>query len=185
MRSFLANLINCFASLRATWRYLLARRAKSKLVWQKTEHAYPGHEAIGDHLPAFADAIVNCGFVSRADLATAQQSMPPGADLGEYLFANGLISDEDFCSATSISTGIPTAHFDAAAVKRGVRCSLPAHLERNFGIVPVELRAGRLTIAGRQAPNPEALATIKSFTALAVDFQLTTRQNYAELQRLL
>ena len=185
MRSFLANLINCFASLRATWRYLLARRAKHKLVWQKTEHAYPGHEAMGDHLPAFAEAIVNCGFVSRDDLATAQQTMPPDADLGEYLFANGLITDEDFCSATSLSTGIPTARIDAAAVRKGVRWSLPAHLERKFGIVPVELRAGRLTITGRRVPSSAALAKIKSFTALAVDFQLTTRQNYAELQKLL
>jgi adsorption protein B len=35
LRTFLANLINCFASVRATWRYFLAKRDRRKLVWQK------------------------------------------------------------------------------------------------------------------------------------------------------
>ena len=32
LRTFLANLINCFASVRATWRYFLAKRDRRKLV---------------------------------------------------------------------------------------------------------------------------------------------------------
>jgi adsorption protein B len=104
MRSFLANLINCFASLRAVYRYRDARRSKLKLVWQKTEHAYPGHDTLAEHHRDFAEVIVSCGLIAQEDLAAAQQTKPPETDLAEYLWANGFISDEDLWRAVSIRT---------------------------------------------------------------------------------
>jgi adsorption protein B len=186
MRSFHANLLNCFASLRATWRYFLAKRDKQKLVWQKTEHAYPTHATLAEHRRDFDEIIVHCGFISPEDLAQAKRNMPAdtesGAKVGAYLFAQGLISDEDLCCAISLFSGVPAGRFEAGAVKTGVRRTLPAHLTQRFGIVPVDLRAGRLIIAGSQVPPPGALETIKGFTLLAVDFQLITQQNYSELR---
>jgi adsorption protein B len=186
LRSFHANLVNCFASLRATWRYFLAKRDKQKLVWQKTEHAYPTHATLTEHHRDFDQIIVHCGFISQRDLADARGKMPEGANsgskLGEYLFAQGLISDDDLCRALSLFSGMPAGRFDASAVKTGVRRSLPAHLAQRFGIVPVDMQEGRLIIAGSQVPAPGALETIKGFTLLAVDFQLITQQNHAELK---
>jgi adsorption protein B len=185
LRSFLANLINCFASLRATWRYFLAKHDKRKLVWQKTEHAYPAHAALAEHRRNFEEILVNCGFLSKAELTAAKKHLRAPADLGEYLLEKGWLSDEDLCRALSLFSGTPMGRFDARTVKKGIRWSLPAHIARRFNIVPVDLRAGRLVIAGRQVLSPEQLATIKSFTSLAVDFQLTTQRNYAELRKLL
>jgi adsorption protein B len=193
MRSFHANLLNCFASLRATWRYFLAKRDKQKLVWQKTEHAYPTHSTLAEHRRDFDEILVNRGFLAQADLADAKRVMAqvtnldvnPEAKLGEYLLARGLISDEDLCSAISLFSGFPAAHFDANAVRKGVRRTLPAKLARRFGIVPVDVQAGRLIIAGSRIPAPGALETITGFTSLAVDFQLITRRNHAELDGLL
>ena len=185
MRSFLANLINCFASLRATWRYFHCRRSKRKLVWLKTEHAYPTHSNLAEHRRDFDEIVINCGFVSRQRLAEAKQSLPAESDLGEHLLAQGLISDENLCRALSLFTGVPVGAFNASAVKKGVRRSLPAHVTRRFNIVPVEIRAGHLVVAGRHVPTQDALDTIRTFTSLAVDFQLTTQENYSELQKLL
>jgi adsorption protein B len=185
LRSFLANLINCFASLRATWRYFKARRSKLKLVWLKTEHAYPIHSNLAEHRRDFCEIVINCGFVSRETLMAAKQSLPAGSDLGEYLLGQSLISDENLCRALSLFTGVPIGRFDASAVKKGVRRTLPAHVTRRFGIVPVDIRAGRLIVAGRQVPTPDELEAIKTFTSLAVDFQLTTQENYFELQKQL
>jgi adsorption protein B len=185
MRSFHANLLNCFASLRATWRYFLAKRDKQKLVWQKTEHAYPEHATLAEHRRDFDEIMVHCGFISQEDLAIAKQNVPGDVKLGEYLFAQGLISDEDLCRAISLFSGVPIGRFEASAVKKGVSRSLPAHLTQRFGIVPVDLQAGRLTIAGSRVPPREALETIRGFTSLAVDFHLTTQQNYTELEKLL
>lgn len=185
LRSFLANLINCFASLRATWRYFHAKRDKRKLVWQKTEHAYPTHSGLAEHRRDFDEILVNQGFISHEDLAFAKQEMPVNAALGEYLFNQGMISDEDLCRALSLFTGAPMGRFAAENVKKGVRWSLPAHIARRLDIVPVALQGGRLVVAGRQGLSPEQLETIKGFTSLAVDFHLTTQQNFAELQKLL
>jgi adsorption protein B len=184
LRSFLANLINCFASLRATWRYFHAKREKEKLVWQKTEHAYPAHSALAEHRRDFKEILVDSGFISKEELSAAIERIPSDANLGQYLFVRGLLSDEDLCRALSLFTGAPIARFDAQNVKKGVRWSLPRHIVRQFEVLPVGLRDGRLLLAGRQVPSQEQLETIRSFTSLAVDFHLTTHQNFAELQEL-
>jgi adsorption protein B len=182
MRSFHANLLNCFASVRATWRYFLAKRDKRQLVWQKTEHAYPTHATLAEHRRDFDEIMVHCGFIAQEDLSEARRSMPEHAELGEYLFAQGMISDEDLCRAISLSSGVPIGCVAAASVKKGVSRTLPAHLAQRFSMIPVDIQAGHLIVAGSQAPAPGALETIKSFTLLAVDFQLVTQQNYSELK---
>ena len=185
LRSFLANLINCFASLRATWRYFAAKRDKRQLVWQKTEHAYPAHAALALQRRDFKEILVDSGFISKEALAAAIQRIPSDANLGQYLFVRGLLSDEDLCRALSLFTGAAIGQFDPGSVKKGVRWSLPAHITRQFEVVPVAIRDGRLLIAGRQVPSNEQLETIKSFTSLAVEFRLTTQQNFQQLQGLL
>jgi hypothetical protein len=108
--------------------------------------------------------------------------LPEDANLGDYLFAQGLISDEDLCCAISLFSGLPIGRFPAGGVKRGVSRTLPAHLAQRFSLIPVDMQAGHLIVAGSQAPAPGTLEAIKSFTLLAVDFQLITQQNYSELR---
>jgi len=185
LRSFHGNLLNCFASLRALWRFFIAKREKRKLVWQKTEHAYPANSALAEHRRSFDEIIVHCGFLSEEELATVKKRMPDDANLGEYLFTRGLISDDDLCRAISLFSGLPEGRFDARGVKRGVRWSLPARVADEFDIVPVDLKAGRLIVAGQRVPAPDVLETIRGLTSLTVDFQLTTQHNLSELRKLL
>jgi hypothetical protein len=111
--------------------------------------------------------------------------MPASASTGEYLLELGLLSDENLCRALSLFTGTPMGRFDAKKIKQSVRRSLPAHVIRRFDIVPVDLRDGCLVLAGRQILSSEQLEAIKDFTLLAIDFQLTTRKNFSELQKSL
>jgi adsorption protein B len=185
LRSFHGNLLNCLASLRALWRFFIAKRDRHKLVWQKTEHAYPTNSALAEHRRTFDEIIVHCGFISAPELAAVKQRAPADADLGEYLFTRGLISDEDFCRALSLFSGLPEGRFDAKRIKKGVRRSLPARVTDELDIVPVDLKAGRLVVAGRRVPAPAELEMIRGLTSVAVDFQLTTRHNLAELRKLL
>jgi adsorption protein B len=185
LRTFLANLINCFASVRATWRYFLAKRDRRKLVWQKTEHAYPQHSSLAEHRLDFKQLLVDYRFITKEELSAALPRLPADENLGVFLLAEGLLSDEDLCRALSLFTGAPMARVEPKLVKKGVCRSLPARIAQQFQIVPVAIRDGRLLIAGREAPSPEQLEAIKSFTSLAIDFQLTTHQNFAELQQLL
>ena len=185
VRSFLANLINCFAAVQATHCYFAAKCGKQKLIWQKTDHAYPTHAKLGEHQPDFDEILVNCGFIAKEELAAAKRNMPADAKIGDYLFEQALISDEDLCRARSLFSGLPMCRFDAHRVKKGIRWSLPVHVTRRLQVIPVDVRNGRLIVASRQAPSADALAAIKACTSLGVDFQLTTQQNYFELQKLL
>jgi hypothetical protein len=63
--------------------------------------------------------------------------------------------------------------------------SLPAHLEKRLGVVPVRVHGGKLLIAGQKVLSAGALEELQSFTSLPVEFQLVTRRNYEELQKLL
>jgi bacteriophage N4 adsorption protein B len=185
LRTFLGNLINCCASLGAIFRYVRARFDGSTLIWLKTEHAYPLHEALAGQRRDFAEVLLASGFVSKEQLALAGAAMPEGADLAEYLLTNNLISEDDLCRALSLQAGIPSARIEVKKVRRRVARSLPAHLEKRMGMVAVAIFSGRLVVAGHRIPSTEMLEELKSFTLLPVDFQLVTQTTYAELRKLL
>jgi len=185
LRSFHGNLINCSATLRALWRYAHARWQGNTLVWLKTEHAYPTHDALAQHRGKLTDVLVSCGFVSQQKLMLALAGLPPDANLAEHLRASGVVSDDDLCKALSLHTGVPSLKIDARKVKAFIARSLPAHLEKRHGVVPVRVHAGKLLVAGQNVLSPDALEELQGFTSLPIEFQLVTRRNYEELQKLL
>ncbi len=185
LRSFHANLINAFAALRAMWRYAHARREKRVLVWQKTEHHYPTGDTLAQPRREFDEVLISGGFITPEKLAQLRAGMPPDTDLVEFVLAKKILSDTDLCRAVSLQTGVPLARIDVRKVKQKVARSLPTHVEKRHGIVPVDIQAGRLVVAGLRVPSAEAMEEIRSFTFLKVDFQLVTQQNYLELRQLL
>ncbi|HEY3454106.1 MAG TPA: glycosyl transferase family protein [Bryobacteraceae bacterium] len=185
LRAFHGNLINCSATLRALWRYVYNRWHGHTHAWLKTDHAYPAHEALAQHRGELTDVLVSCGFVSHQKLSLALAGLPSGENLAEYLRASGVVSDDDVCKALSLHTGIPSLKVDARKVKALVARSLPAHLEKRHGIVPVRVHGGKLLVAGRNVPSSDALEELQSFTSLPIEFQLVTQRNYEELQKLL
>ncbi len=185
VRSLHANFVNCFASLGAMWRYAVARAHRRPLVWLKTEHAYPSRDALLLHRRELADVLVRSGYISEERLQGAQAQMSPGADLGDFLLTNRIISDDDLCNAISLQSGVPAGRIDPRSVKPRVMRTLPAHVERRFGVLPFNVQSGRLLVAGSRVPSSSAFEEMKSFTRLPVDFQLVTRRNYEELRQLL
>ena len=185
LRSFHGNLVNCSATLRALWRYVHAKWQGRALVWLKTEHAYPTRDALAQQRRELTDVLVGCGFISEQKLTLAMAGMPAGADLPEYLRSNGAISDDDLCKALSLHSGVPSLRVDARKVKALVARSLPVHLERRLGVVPVRVHSGKLLVAGQRVLSSEALEELQGFTSLGVEFQLVTQRNYEELRKLL
>lgn len=185
LRSFHANLINAFAALRAMWRYAHAKRDKRVLVWQKTEHHYPTGNISAQPCREFEEVLVTGGFLTAEELAQLRAEIPPEIDLVELFLARKILSDNDLCRAISLQTGMPLARIDVRKVKQKVARSLPTHVGKRHGIVPVDIQAGHLVVAGQRVPSREAMDEIKSFTFLKVDFQLVTQQNYLELRQLL
>jgi len=185
LRVFHGNLINCLASFGALAQYADSRLHRRPLVWLKTEHAYPARDALLAHKRDLAEVLAASGYLGGEQLMAAQRDVPEGADLGTFLLEQNLISEEDLCKAVSLQAGVPAVPIDAREVKRRVARSLPAHVEKRYGVVPCDLRAGRLIVVGARVPPPECFEELKQFTRLPVEFQLVTPKNYEELRALL
>ncbi len=185
LRCFHGNFINCCASFGAIGRYLHAKLHGRPLVWLKTEHDYPGREALVMHRRTLGDVLVSSGYVSEEKLLEVQAQMPPEADLADFLLANSIISDADLCKAISLQSGVPSALIDPRRVKQQVARTLPAHIGQRFGVVPYRVHSGRLHVACSRVPSSEVLEELRNFSRLPVEFQLVTKQNYDELRALL
>jgi adsorption protein B len=182
LRCFHGNFLNCCASFGAIWVYLRARRARAPLAWLKTEHAYPSREALLLQRRELDDVLVGHGYISQDRLTEARKSMPEDTDLAEHLVAAGALTDQELLSALSLQSGVPLVQVDHRKVKPRVTRSLPAHVEKRFGVVPFGVDSGRLLVATQRVPAPEALHEIKSYTRLLVEPQLVTKENYEALR---
>ncbi len=185
LRVFHANLINCCASVRALWRYGKARMLHRPLVWLKTEHAYPTRDLLEGHRRELPDVLVACGFISETALTAIKAQTADEAEMADYLLSRRLISEDDLCHAISLQSGVPSTQIDVHRVKRHVVRSLPAHIEKRFGVVPFRVEAGRMLVAGTRVPPSTLFEELKSFTRLRIDFQLVTEGNYRQLRSLL
>ena len=184
LRVIHGNLINCFASLRALWRYARARRGGRAHVWLKTEHAYPNRDALVQQRGELSEVMVQSRIVNLEQLAQARALFANGGDLGDLLLILGMVSEEDLCRARSLHAGVISGRIDAKHVKPRVLRSLPRHLTKRYGVLPVGVHAGRLLVAGARILEPAHLADLRQFTTLPVDFQLVTKSNFDELARL-
>ncbi len=184
LRAFYGNFVNSSASLTAMWHFANARLHGRPLAWVKTEHAYPTREALQPHRRELAEVLVASGCISQELLSMAQAGVSAEADLADFLLRKGVVSDEDLCDALSLQCGLPSARIDARTVNTGIVRSLPAHVQKRFGIVPFRVHGGRLYVAGTRPPHSNALEELRSFTRLPVEFQLVTHSNYEELQGL-
>ena len=184
LRSFAGNLINCVASIRAIFRYIEARRQGRKHAWLKTEHAYPTSAALVQQRGELSEVLIKGRLLSETTLSGVKALMAPGQDLGEVLLMKGLVSEEELCRCQSLHSGVMSGHVEMAAVRPSVVRSLPNHLTRRFGVLPVAVHHGRLLVAVATVPPADAFEEMKNFTGLAIDFQLVTRSNFNELSKL-
>jgi len=185
LRVFHANLINCCASVRALWRYGKARLLHQPLVWLKTEHAYPTRDLLEEHRRELSDVLVASGYVSDEALSEVKAQAANDVEMADLLLSNGIVSEEDLCHAISLQSGVRSTQIDVRRVKRQVVRSLPAHIEKRFGVVPFRVEAGRMLVAGTRVPPSTLFEELKSFTRLRIDFQLVTPGNYKQLRSLL
>ena len=185
LRCFHANLINCTAGLCAMRDFFHAHLRNRAPAWRKTEHAYPNRELLHAHRRELVEVLIGCGFVSEDQMARARQELAAGSTLDLLLLANGLVNEEELCRAMSMQSGLAAARVDAGKVKAQLMRNLPAHIEKRYGLLPFDVKAGRLLVASASVPPESALDEVRNITELPVDFQLVTQSTYAKLRELL
>ncbi len=186
LRSFHANLINCCAGVQALHSYFSARRQRRALTWQKTDHAYPAHNALHGHRRELVDVLVGHGYVSEDQLAEARLEMDSSESrLNLLLLSRGLISEEQLCKALSLHSGLPSATVDAERANTQIVRGLPTLVEKRYGVLPFDIRSGKLLLASAGVPSLDTIEGIKKFTELPVEFRLVTQSTYQKLRDLL
>ncbi len=184
MRTFHGNLINCFASMRALWRYSRARRDGKAHVWLKTEHAYPNRDALTQQRAELSEVLISTRTITKEQLEYVQDLISDKSQLGDLLLMMGLVTEEELCRAYSLHAGVMSGHVSVEEVKPGIVRSLPRHVTKRLGVLPVSIREGRLLVAGSVVPQPGLQDELRKFTTLPVDFQLVTKSNFDQIARL-
>jgi hypothetical protein len=110
VRAFYESIINGITTLRAIRIYVAARVEGRPLAWLKTEHSYPNRAALESSWKGLEEVLVGSGYIAAETLSMAQRLKGPDADLGHFLLANGLLSEEQhYCEAASLCSGLASA----------------------------------------------------------------------------
>jgi bacteriophage N4 adsorption protein B len=181
VRALFANGINCSATIRAVFRYTKARLRNEPLVWLKTSHSYPSIAALAEHRRKLGEILVGSAYVDQADMERALATQPAGVRIGEHLIALRLLTEEELYEALSLQQGLPLGA--PAHVARRVARSLPAHVLRQWRILPFQVASGRMYVAAPEIPTEELHATLRNYTSLEIRFHLVTPSAFRELEK--
>jgi hypothetical protein len=131
------------------------------------------------------EVLVQCGHLSSDRAENLAERFRGDEELAEHLLESGALSEDELCKVLSLQSGLASAQVDCRKVTRRIARSLPAHIEKKFGLVPFELESGRLLLAAARIPPVNALEEIRNHTPLELELHLITRNNYQELRRVL
>ncbi len=156
-------------------------------VWLKTEHSYPNPAAWEASWKSLDEVLVGSGYLAGETLAMAYRLKAEDADMGTFLVANGLLSEEDYCEAASLCSGAAARPFyvDPALVNPRAARSMPIRLQSKCRITPILIGAWQLYLATPRAPSADVMAELQRHTRLQVQFRLVTPSNYAEIRSVL
>jgi bacteriophage N4 adsorption protein B len=187
LRVLLGNWINCFATVMAYGRYFSAVLRGRPLVWLKTEHAYPNRAALAENapekIPRLGEVLVGCQYIDSKDLEWALASKPAGTRLGDYLVAQGKLSESDLYEALSLQQNVPFGKPEPQVISRPVTRSLPAEVAKRWKVLPYKVAAGHLFVAGSELPSDQMHDELRKFSSLEIRFHLVTPTEFEELAR--
>lgn len=179
LRAIYGNFLNGLATVLALWRYFGAKLRGEPLVWFKTDHIYPGREALMPHKRRLGEILVTSGKLQPRELEEAVAARVPGERLGECLVRTGKLNEDDIYAALSVQQGLPFGK--PARASGAVRGPVPVPLARKWGVVPVEVQPGQLFVAGPEPPSEEMARELERCSKLKLRFWLITPTDYRRL----
>jgi hypothetical protein len=101
--------------------------------------------------------------------------------LGQHLVASGRLTQESLYDALSFQQGLPIGRLEPDNISRHIAHALPAHVVKEWGVLPFRVSGGSLFLASSKLPTPEMNATLRSFTELEIKFHLVTPTKFGNL----
>ncbi|MFN7992834.1 MAG: glycosyl transferase family protein [Bryobacteraceae bacterium] len=181
VRMLLGNVLNCAATIRALYLYGRARVRGEPLVWVKTEHAYPSPVALSGRKRSLGEILVGSQYVTAAELEDALASKRPGERLGEYFVRMGMLSEQELYEALSLQQNLPFVGPGSAQISAEALRTVPGDVSRRWRVLPFEIAAGELLVAGPELPCAAMTEELAHFSRMEVRFHLMTPTEFDEL----
>lgn len=181
VRVVVANCINSTATVRALYRFAIARLRHEPLRWVKTEHEYPNAAALVRDRRKLGEILVGSGYIEAEQLQRALATQPSDRRIGEHLVAMGLIDEESLYEALSLQIGVPHTWIDPLTVRLATARSMPARVVRDCGLIPFKVEDGRVYLASSEVPTPDVERAVRGMSSLTPRFWLVTPSNFALL----
>lgn len=185
IRAFHGNLINAVSTWNAIHRYAKAKFHGHTLSWLKTDHSYPNRESRSGRHRSLEEVLVSSGAMTQAKLELLQEKLGDGADLADYLVHAGELSEVELAETLGLKEGVSSIYLDPREISAKVARILPEQAQSAARVVPFRVERGRLFVAGPEPLESGALALLRRYTALEIEFHLVTWRNFEELRRLL
>lgn len=100
------------------------------------------------HQQALGQVLLRQGALSEDHLRIAlREQMSGGGRLGRLLVSLGFLAEPTLREALGSSLGLPTVSLGELEIKPEVLAMVPTEMARQYQILPLELRAGRLRLA--------------------------------------
>jgi adsorption protein B len=162
VRMVVGNYVGFLASMRAARRFVWHMITGERITWDKTMHAYPSMEEIGNKARTLEDAVKFYGFANEATLAPLKiQAEKSGVSLGKILVTQGYATEEEIAVAWGEVTGLGVISFDPLRVPVETRDRIDRKLARKFGVFPVASTKTGLELASCQALDAKQQADLE------------------------
>jgi hypothetical protein len=184
VRAMVGNWLNCAATVRALALYCDAKIHGRPLVWVKTEHAYPNPAALDVEIRPLGQILVGSQYAMQADVDEALASKATGERLGEYLVRRGKLSEAELYVALSLQQNLPLAAPDASEISEPATRAVPAEVSRRWRVLPFQVVAGQLFVAGPELPSDEMTEDLQRISKMEVRFHLVTPSDFEALARV-
>ena len=185
-RMIVANFVNCMATARA-WRIFLSHLyVGTRIVWDKTMHAYPSADAIASTRKRLGELLVSWRVIDDETLNRAleeqkRQELP----LGRLLVSQGLLDEETLAEAISFQSGLPRTRLTLEGVE-AQSDALPIALCVRLRIAAFGRTAdGRLRIAAAGPLRDEEVAEIARDLDHAPEVHIARESELAAALRLM
>lgn len=129
--------------------------------------------------------LFKCQIISEEDIKAAlEEQQRADCRFGEALVKLGIVTQEDIDWALSNQLNIPYVRLKPAMVDRGAVELVPAHLARQYNLIPLIRTGDEISIAIADPLNITAIAAVEKATSCSVSVSVGLIREIREMQEL-
>jgi type IV pilus assembly protein PilB len=121
------------------------------------------------------DLLLEVGVISKEQLEIALEAQrQTGEKLGEILISQGFVTQQDIIQVLEFQMGIPYVDLEKYNIDSAACLTISENLARRYGLIPISIKDGLLTVAMSDPLNFFAIDDVKIYSGLDVQPVIST-----------